>query len=70
MSSSLGWEDISQIFPLPLRVYKKISLNFGNVPLSNKGATYILSLIQNGVEDLELYLDSVKLDNGFGKVLG
>lgn len=70
MSSSLGLGDMSQIFPTSLKQYKKIKLNFGNVPLGNKGVDYIISLIPNGVEDLELYFDSTQLDDGYGNVLG
>ena len=49
MSTSLDLDDISQIIPGMFKQYKKINLNFGNVPLGNKGADYIVSSIPNGV---------------------
>ena len=52
------------------RQYKKLSLNFGNVPIGDKGADYILGNIPNGVEELNLYFDSVGLSNDFGSILG
>jgi hypothetical protein len=41
----------------------------GNVKIATKGTDYILSLIPNGVQTLELYLDSINADNNLGQVL-
>ena len=50
MSTSLELSDLPQIIPGMFRQYKKLTLNFGNVPLGDKGADYVISHIPNGVE--------------------
>jgi hypothetical protein len=49
--------------------YRSIKLNFANNPIGTGGADYILSLIPNQVEELELSFDSIDADLELGSVL-
>lgn len=67
MSSSLTREDIARIFPHQLKPYHTLKLNLGSVKLGTSGAEYVMSLIPNGVQNLELYFDSINGDNDLGR---
>lgn len=67
MSSGLTLDDIAHIFPHQFRPYTSLKLNLGSIKLGTKGAEYVMSLIPNGVENLELYFDSIGADNGLAK---
>lgn len=67
--SSLSQQEIIALFPHPFRSYKEIKLNLANNRLGSQGADYVLSLIQNGVERLEIIFDSIAADNNLGDVL-
>lgn len=67
MSSGLNYDDIVKILPTQLKPYNTIKLNLGSVNMGTKGAEYVLSLIPRGVENLELYFDSIQADNHLGK---
>ena len=61
--------DYSKLLPTPFSTHKKIKLNLGNNEIGSKGVDYILSLIPNGVEDLELYFDTIQADDNLGGIM-
>jgi hypothetical protein len=67
--SSLSKEDLRNILPTKFQQYHSIKLNFANNPIGTSGADYILSLIPNQVEELEISFDSIDADLELGSVL-
>ena len=57
------------MLPREFSTFKKIKLNLGNNEIGSKGVDYILSLIPNGVENLELYFDTIESDNTLGEIM-
>ena len=60
--SSLNLETLKTVLPVQFQQYRSIKLNFGNNPIGSAGADYILSLIPNQVEELDISLDSIDAD--------
>jgi hypothetical protein len=60
--SSLPFDAIKQALPLQFKQYKTIKINLANNPIGTAGADYVLSLIPNSVEELEIALDSIDAD--------
>jgi hypothetical protein len=60
--SSLSFENIKQALPIQFKPYKTIKINLANNPIGTAGADYVLSLIPNSVEELELAFDSIDAD--------
>lgn len=60
--SSLNFESLKNVLPVQFQQYRSIKLNFGNNPIGTAGADYILSLIPNQVEELDISLDSIDAD--------
>jgi hypothetical protein len=48
---------------------ERVKLNVGSIPLENKDVEYLLSLVPNGIKSLEVHLDSINLNSGFGTAL-
>jgi hypothetical protein len=48
--------------PLQFKQYKSIKINLANNPIGTAGADYVLSLIPNQVEELEIAFDSIDAD--------
>ena len=67
--SSLSFEKIKTLLPIKFNAYDKLKLNFANNPIGTDGADYILSLIPNGVSDLEIAFDSINSDVTIGSLL-
>jgi len=67
--SSLSFEKIKTLLPVRFNAYEKLKLNFANNPIGTIGAEYILSLIPNGVQDLEVSFDSISSDITIGSLL-
>lgn len=67
--SSLSFEKIKTLLPVRFNAYEKLKLNFANNPIGTIGAEYILSLIPNGVKDLEIAFDSISSDINLGSLL-
>lgn len=57
------------VLPVHFQQYRSIKLNFANNPIGTGGADYILSLIPNQVEELEISFDSIDADLELGSVL-
>ena len=60
--SSLSLENIKQALPIQFKPYKTIRINLANNPIGTAGADYVLSLIPNSVEELDLAFDSIDAD--------
>lgn len=67
--SSLSFEKIKTLLPARFNAYEKLKLNFANNPIGTVGAEYILSLIPNGVTELEISFDSISADIHIGELL-
>ncbi len=58
---------VAQLFPAPFSSsFENVKLNMGSLPLETKDVEYLLSLVPNGVRNLEIHLDSINLSSGFG----
>lgn len=67
--SSFNFSTVKTLLPVRFQPYSKISLNLANNPIGTEGADYILSLIPNGVENLDIAFDSIKADEKLGAIL-
>jgi hypothetical protein len=67
--SSFSLDNIRNVLPIQFKQYKSIKLNLANNPIGTSGADYVLSLIPNQVEELELVFDSIEADDQLGEVL-
>lgn len=67
--SSLSFENIKQALPIQFKPYKTIKINLANNPIGTAGADYVLSLIPNSVEELELAFDSIDADLQLGSII-
>jgi hypothetical protein len=67
--SSHSLNHVKSLLPSQFQQYKKMNLNFGGNPIGSSGADYILSLIPNGVESLNLSFDSIDADSSLGHIL-
>lgn len=67
--SSLSFKDIKEALPIQFKQYKTIKINLANNPIETPGADYVLSLIPNSVEELEIAFDSINADLELGAVL-
>ena len=46
-----------------------MKINLANNPIGSEGADYVLSLIPNGVSELEIALDSIEADDRLGAMI-
>ena len=53
-------EDLKENFPTPWSSMKKIKINFTDVPIGNEGAIYMLDLIGEDAESLQLHLERIE----------
>lgn len=67
--SSFSYNDTIKLFPQQFKQYKNLKIDVSSLPLGNTGIDYILSLIPNGVESLELGFNGVKTSSGIGKII-
>lgn len=67
--SSLSFPDLIKVFPVQFQQYRSIKINLANNPIGTAGADYVLSLIPNQVEELEVAFDSIEGDLELGSVL-
>jgi hypothetical protein len=67
--SSLNFSEVKNLLPAKFNAYEKININLANNPIGTEGADYVLSLIPNGVTDLEVAFDSINADDRLGAVI-
>ena len=67
--SSLDLASLTKLLPTQFKQYKSIKINLANNPIGTNGADYVLSLIPNGVEELNIAFDSIEADLELGSVL-
>lgn len=67
--STLPFETIRKLLPAQFQQYRSIKINLANNPIGTDGADYVLSLIPNGIEELEIAFDSIDADLNLGEVL-
>ena len=67
--SSLSLGKIKTVLPIKFNVYDSIKLNLANNPIGTDGADYILSLIPNGVKELDIAFDSIEADSRLGHLI-
>jgi hypothetical protein len=67
--SNLDLDSIKKVLPVQFKQYKTIKISLANNPIGTAGADYVLSLIPNQVEELEVAFDSIDADLELGSVL-
>ena len=67
--SSLSFGDIKEVLPPRFKAYEKMTINLANNPIGSDGADYVLSLIPNGVTELEVAFDSIEADDRLGALM-
>ena len=65
--SSIDSSCVRNMFSTPFtNTLETVKINLGSTDVSSKDIEYVLSLIPNGVKELEIHLDSIKFSEGFG----
>lgn len=67
--SSLSFDKVKTVLPVKFNTYETIKINLANNPIGSDGADYVLSLIPNGVSELEIAFDSIDADDRLGAML-
>ena len=67
--STLSFDKIKTLLPVRFNTYESIKLNLANNPIGSDGADYILSLIPNGVSELDIAFDSIEADDRLGALI-
>jgi hypothetical protein len=60
---------VKSLLPIQFQPYEQLKINVANNPIGTEGIDYILSLIPNGVKDLEISFDSIESGDNLGQVI-
>jgi len=65
--SNFKGDFLGKLIPGPLcSSFENVKLNMGSIPMESKDIEFMLSLLPNTIKKLELHLDSIKIQQGFG----
>lgn len=70
MSSGLGDDDLRKVFAVgKFQQYERVKLDISGLNVTVEGVGFVLGLIQGNVKELELHLNGLSTEPGFGKFL-